>query len=89
MKKKKKNKVVKLTDKQYGEYIMALKDERPPKIVSETQEWINLLTNQQKFSAVAENFCYLIVFFVNKLYNQIWKFYWENFYYDRNQRSKN
>ncbi len=38
MKKKKKNKVVKLTDKQYGEYIMALKDERPPKIVSETQE---------------------------------------------------
>lgn len=37
-KKKNKNKVkvVKLTDEQYGAYIMALKDERPPKIVEET-----------------------------------------------------
>lgn len=38
MKKKKKGKVIKLTDEQYGEYIMALKDERPPKIVSKTQD---------------------------------------------------
>lgn len=40
MKKKNKNKskVIKLTDEQYGEYIMALKDERPPKIISETQK---------------------------------------------------
>lgn len=38
MKKKRKNKVVKLTDEQYGQYIMALKDEKPPKIVSETQK---------------------------------------------------
>lgn len=38
MKKKKKDKVIKLTDEQYGEYIMALKDERPPKIVSKTQD---------------------------------------------------
>jgi len=37
-KKKKKNKVIKLTDEQYGQYIMALKDETPPRIVSETQE---------------------------------------------------
>lgn len=35
MKGKKKNKVVKLTDKQYNDYIMALKDEKPPKIVRE------------------------------------------------------
>ncbi len=38
MSKKKKNKVIKLTDKEYGEYIMSLKDEVPPKIVRETQE---------------------------------------------------
>ncbi len=38
MSKKKKNKVVKLTDKEYGDYIMALKDEKPPKIVRDTQE---------------------------------------------------
>jgi hypothetical protein len=37
-KKKSKNKVIKLTDKEYGEYIMALKDEVPPKIIRETQE---------------------------------------------------
>ncbi len=37
-KKKNKNKVIKLTDKEYGEYVMALKDERPPKLMRETQE---------------------------------------------------
>ena len=37
-KKKKKNKVIKLTDEQYGQYIMALKDEKPPKVVEETQK---------------------------------------------------
>ena len=37
-KKKSKNKVIKLTDEEYGAYIMALKDERPPKIIRETQE---------------------------------------------------
>ncbi len=37
-KKKKKNKVIKLTEEQYGQYIMALKDEQPPKIIRETQE---------------------------------------------------
>lgn len=37
-KKKSKNKVIKLTDEEYSAYIMALKDERPPKIVRETQE---------------------------------------------------
>lgn len=36
--KKNKNKVVHLTDEQYGNYIMALKDERPPKLVEETQK---------------------------------------------------
>ena len=36
--KKSKNKVIKLTDEQFGAYIMALKDERPPKIVEETQK---------------------------------------------------
>jgi len=36
--KKNKNKVIKLTDEQYGNYIMALKDERPPKLVEETQK---------------------------------------------------
>lgn len=38
MSKRKKNKVVKLTDEQYGAYIMALKDERPPKLIEETQK---------------------------------------------------
>ncbi len=33
MSKKKKNKVVKLTDEQYNDYIMSLKDETPPKLV--------------------------------------------------------
>ena len=36
--KKNKNKVVKLTDEQYGNYIMALKDERPPKLVEQAQK---------------------------------------------------
>ncbi len=38
MAKKKKNKVKKLTDEEYGQYIMALKDEVPPKIIRETQK---------------------------------------------------
>ncbi len=38
MSKKKKNKVIKLTDKEYGDYIMSLKDEKPPKLVRDTQE---------------------------------------------------
>lgn len=37
-KKKNKNKVIKLTDEEYNNYIMALKDEQPPKIVRETQD---------------------------------------------------
>ena len=42
MSKKKKNKVVKLTEEQYNNYIMALKDERPPELMEKTQEnkWI-------------------------------------------------
>ena len=35
---KAKEKVVKLTDEQYGNYIMALKDERPPMLVRKTQQ---------------------------------------------------
>lgn len=38
MAKKKKNKVIKLTDEEYNNYIMALKDEVPPKLVRETQK---------------------------------------------------
>ena len=37
-KKKSKNKVIKLTDEQYGAYIMALKDEKPPAIIEQTQD---------------------------------------------------
>lgn len=37
MSKKKKNKVRKLTEEQYNQYIMALKDEDPPKIIKETE----------------------------------------------------
>ena len=33
MGKKKKNKVIKLTDEQYNAYIMALKDETPPELM--------------------------------------------------------
>ena len=35
MSKKKKNKVIHLTDEEYGNYIMSLKDEKPPKVVVE------------------------------------------------------
>lgn len=38
MAKKKKNKVKKLTEEEYGKYLMALKDETPPKPVSDLQE---------------------------------------------------
>ncbi len=38
MSRKKKNKVIKLTDEQYNNYIMALKDERPPELIEKTQE---------------------------------------------------
>ena len=38
MSKKKKNKVKKLTEEEYGKYIMALKDEVPPKAVRDLQE---------------------------------------------------
>lgn len=42
MSKKKKNKVAKLTDEEYGEYIMSLKDEKPVKaIVPEDDELKN------------------------------------------------
>lgn len=37
MSKKKKNKVKKLTDEEYGNYIMSLKDEKPPLLVRKTQ----------------------------------------------------
>lgn len=37
-KKNKKNKIKKLSDEEYGQYIMALKDERPPKPVEELQK---------------------------------------------------
>jgi hypothetical protein len=37
-KKKNKNKVVKLTDEEYNAYIMALKEEKPPKLIRETQK---------------------------------------------------
>ena len=36
--KKKKDKVIKLTDEQYSAYIMALKDEKPPELYEETQK---------------------------------------------------
>ena len=38
-KKKNKNKVAKLTDEQYSNYIMALKDEVPPALIKETEEY--------------------------------------------------
>ena len=34
---KKKNKIRKLSDEEYDNYIMALKDEVPPKIIRETE----------------------------------------------------
>ena len=52
MSKKKKNKVQKLTDEQYNAYLMALKDEVPPKIVRETQseqKWKVLGVSAQNF----------------------------------------
>ena len=38
MSRKKKNKVAKLTEEEYGKYIMALKDEKPPLPVRELQK---------------------------------------------------
>jgi hypothetical protein len=37
-KKNKGNKIVKLTDEQYGADIMSIKDEWPPKIIQQTQK---------------------------------------------------
>ena len=37
-KKKKKNKVIHLTDEEYSNYIMALKDEKPPVAVRKLQK---------------------------------------------------
>ena len=33
-----KDKIIRLTDEQYGAYIMALKDERPPLLIEKTQK---------------------------------------------------
>ena len=38
MSKKNKNKIKKLTDEEYNKYIMALKDEEPPKIIKDAQK---------------------------------------------------
>ena len=38
MSKKKKNKVKKLTEEEYNQYLMALKDEEPPKIIKDQNE---------------------------------------------------
>ena len=38
MSKKKKNKVKKLTEEEYGQYLMALKDEVQPKPIRDLQE---------------------------------------------------
>ena len=37
MSKKKKDKIKKLTEEEYNAYLMALKDEVPPKIIRETE----------------------------------------------------
>lgn len=37
-KNKNKKKVIKLTDEQYGAYIMSLKEEKPPAVIQKTQE---------------------------------------------------
>ena len=38
MSKKKKNKIKKLTEEEYGQYIMALKDEKPPVAARKLQD---------------------------------------------------
>lgn len=38
MSKKSKNKVKKLTDEDYNNYIMALKDEKPPQLIRQTKD---------------------------------------------------
>ena len=38
MSKKRKNKVKKLTEEDYNNYLMALKDEKPPKLVSDSEK---------------------------------------------------
>lgn len=38
MSKSKKQKIKKLTDEEYGNYIMALKDEQPPELIKKTQQ---------------------------------------------------
>ncbi len=37
MSRKKKHKIAKLTDEQYNDYIMSLKDEKPPKPIRDLQ----------------------------------------------------
>lgn len=38
MSRKKKNKIKKLTDEEYGNYLMALKDETPPRAIKKLQK---------------------------------------------------
>ena len=38
MSKKKKNKIKKLSEEEYNKYIMALKDEKPPKLVKDAMK---------------------------------------------------
>ena len=38
MSRKKKSKVKKLTDEEYGNYLMALKDEEPPRAIKKLQK---------------------------------------------------
>ena len=38
MSRKKKNKVAKLTEEEYNEYIMSLKDEKPPHLIIRNQK---------------------------------------------------
>ncbi len=38
MSKKRKNKVKRLTEKEYDQYVMSLKDEKPPLLVRKTQK---------------------------------------------------
>lgn len=69
-KKKNKNKVVKLTDEQYGAYIMALKDEKPPKLIRETQnDWllcVRIIINNSWFDKKNQK---TFVFLTQSMYN--------------------
>ena len=63
MSKKKKNKIKKLSEEEYNKYIMALKEEKSPKLVSDAMKNENWITTKILILRSREEFFYFYCFF--------------------------